>query len=332
LRPGAHPELVLGGRRVVAGYSLGGERLAFLSSDPLDPLSLRSCALDGSEERVLFDPNPWLAEKTLAQLAELSFEQEGEKIDGWAMLPPGHRQGDRVPTLLYIHGGPHSAYGWSFQFVFQVLAGAGYAVVYCNPPGSQTYAEEFALRVRRRWGELDFPYFMELVDRAIEAGFADGDTLGVGGASYGGYSTLWVVGHTDRFRAAVAARPVSILPSFYGSSDVGWNFLVTEIEAEPWEDPELYERLSAETYLRQVDTPLRLIGSSGDLRTPLEQAENVFVRLHKMGKEVDLIVFSGEPHAIVVQGKPWNRVRHMRAVVEWFDRHLQGSAEAVHVG
>jgi dipeptidyl aminopeptidase/acylaminoacyl peptidase len=140
------------------------------------------------------------------------------------------------------------------------------------------------------------------------------------------------VTRTDRFKAAVAARPVAFLPSFYGSSDVGWNFLPAEMGAEPWEQIELYGRLSPLNYLENVNTPLRLIASSGDLRTPLEQAENVFVRLHKMGKEVDLFVFSGEPHAIVVQGKPWNRIRHTRAVLEWFDRHLQPLAQAVPSG
>jgi dipeptidyl aminopeptidase/acylaminoacyl peptidase len=319
--PGGRPELVLGGRRVIGGFTTNGELAAFISTSTGDAVSLRVCAAGGGEERGLFDPNPWLAGRALGELRELPFEQEGERIDAWVMLPPGH-QGERVPTLLYIHGGPHAAYGWNFQFVFQILAGAGYAVVYCNPPGSQSYSEEFSLRLRGRWGELDFPFFMHLVDRAVEAGIADPERLGVGGASYGGYSTLWVVTQTDRFQAAVSARPVSALAGFYGSSDIGWNFLPAEIGPEPWEDPDLYARLSPITGLERVRTPLRLISSSGDLRTPLEQAENVFIRLHKLGREVDLVVFSGEPHAIVVQGRPWNRVRHMRAVREWFDRHL----------
>jgi dipeptidyl aminopeptidase/acylaminoacyl peptidase len=231
-----------------------------------------------------------------------------------------------VPTVLYIHGGPHAAYGWSFPFVFQVLAGAGYAVVYCNPPGSQTYSEEFSGRVCRAWGEADFPCFMALVDRAIEAGIADPDRLGVAGASYGGFSTLWAITHTERFKAAVSMRPVSAAQGFYGSSDIGWSFGASEMGAEPWEDPAAYERLSPTTYLDRVTTPLRLIAGTGDLRTPAEQAEQVFIRLRKMGREVDLVVFNGESHGMVVQGKPWNRVRHMRAVREWFDRYLQGGA------
>jgi dipeptidyl aminopeptidase/acylaminoacyl peptidase len=325
-RAGERPERVVGGRRVVGALSVAAGLVAFVSAAPDDPLSLRVVSADGGEERVLFEPNPWVCELALGALRRVELRHEGQEIDAWALLPPGAGEGERVPTLLYIHGGPHSAYGWSFPFVFQVLAGAGYAVVYCNPPGSQSYPEQFARRLSGAWGEVDFPCFMALVDRAIEAGFADPDRLGVGGASYGGFSTLWAVTHTDRFKAAVSMRPVSALPAFYGASDVGWNFAAAELGAEPWEDPELYDRLSPVTYLDRVTTPLRLIASTGDLRTPAVEAEHVFARLRKMGREVDMVVFHGESHLVVVQGRPWNRVRHMRAVLEWFDRHLKGGA------
>lgn len=320
---GGSPEPVLAGRRMAVQCSLGGGRLAFVSTSPEDPVSLRVANSDGEDERVIHQPNPWMAERVLGEMRGFQFEMDGRCIDSWAILPPGHRGGDRVPTLLYIHGGPHGAYGWSFHFVDQILAAAGYAVVQCNPPGSQTYAEEFAGVLRGAWGEMDFPYFMRLVDEAVAQGFADPDRLGVGGASYGGYSTLWVVTHTDRFKAGVAMRPVANLTSFYGSSDIGWDFGPRSLGKEPWEDPDLFRRLSPSTYLDRVTTPLRLIGSSGDLRTPVEQAEQVFVALRKMEKEVDLVVFHGEPHAVVVQGKPWNRVRHMRHVLDWFDSHLK---------
>ena len=333
--PGQRPERVLGGERVVSGFGVGGDRLAFISTSPDDPVSLRATDLEGRHERVLFDPNPWMRERSLGTLRRFDFEHAGQAIDAWALLPPDRASGTRVPTLLYIHGGPHAAYGWSFPFVFQILAGAGYAVVFCNPPGSQSYSEDFSTRLVGSWGEMDFPYFMSLVDRAVDDGIADPERLGVGGASYGGYSTLWVITHTGRFKAAVAARPVSAMQGFYGSSDVGWNFGSASMGAEPWEAPELFQRLSPLTHLQRVSTPLRLIAGTGDLRTPAEQAENVFVRLRKMGKEVDLVVFHGEPHAVVVQGKPWNRVKHMRAVLEWFNGHLEAApaaatAEVVH--
>lgn len=321
-RAGGRPELVLGCQRVIHSFSVGGGRIAFISTSPEDPLSLRIADMHGSEERLLFEANPWVRERALGRLERFDFEHDGRHVDAWALLPPGHDARTRLPTVLYIHGGPHAAYGWSFPLVFQILAGAGHAVVYCNPPGSQSYSEEFASSLHGAWGEMDLPYFMALVDRAVEAGFADPERLGVAGGSYGGYSTLWAITHTNRFRAAVSMRPVATLQGFYGSSDIGWEFGSIELGAEPWEDPALYRRLSPLTYLSRVTTPLRLIASTGDLRTPAEQAENVFVRLRKMGKEVDLVVFHDEPHSVVVAGRPWNRVRHIRAVLEWFQRHL----------
>lgn len=322
---GGPPRPVLTGDRVIPAYSLRGERLAFFSTDFDDPLTLRVANADGSDERVVFDPNPWLKERALGQVRVMDFEHEGRTIDAWALLPPGYA-GGRVPTILNIHGGPHAAWGWSFPFVMQQLAGQGYAVVFCNSPGSQTYDHDFAASLTGRWGELDFPVWMKLVDRAIADGFANAERLGVSGASYGGFATLWVIGHTDRFRAALSMRPVSELQGFYGSSDIGWNFGELSFGAEPWEDPELFRRLSPVTDADRITTPLRLIGSSGDLRTPLEQAEQMYVRLLKMGREVDLVIFHGEPHAVAVGGRPWNRVRHMRAVTEWWSRHLQAAA------
>ncbi len=323
LRPGGEPEPVLVGDRVVRGWSVAGGRIAFVTTSPEEGVSLRVADADGGAEGVLFDPNPWLKERALGTLRRLEVRRDGCTIDGWALLPPGYREGERVPTLLYIHGGPHAAYGWSFQFVFQVLAGAGYGVVFCNPPGSQSYSEEFSLSLAGAWGERDFPWLMALADRAVEAGFADPERMGVGGASYGGYATLWVISHTDRFRAAVCARPVSTLEGFYGSSDVAWEFAPGEIGAHPWQDPERYRRLSPLTHLDLVTTPVRLIAGTADLRTPVEEAEQVYVRLRRMDKDADLVIFPGESHLITVNGRPWNRVRHMRYVQEWFDRYLK---------
>jgi dipeptidyl aminopeptidase/acylaminoacyl peptidase len=208
----------------------------------------------------------------------------------------------------------------------QVLAAAGYAVVCCNPPGSQSYSEEFARAALGRWGDADLPYFMKVVDAAVAAGFADPDRLGVTGGSYGGFSTLWAVTHSTRFKAAVAEVPVSLLESFYGSSDIGWLFSSPELGAEPWEDPDAYRRRSPALMLEKVTTPLRLIANLSDIRTPPEQAEQVYVRLKKMGKVVDLVLFHGESHQLPVIGKPWNRVRRLRALQEWFDRYLKTRA------
>jgi dipeptidyl aminopeptidase/acylaminoacyl peptidase len=132
-----------------------------------------------------------------------------------------------------------------------------------------------------------------------------------------------VISHCDRFKAAVAARPVTNLLAFYGASDIGWTFSRRQMGSEPWEDPDQYWRLSPVRYTEQIRTPVRLIACLSDYRTPPEEAEQVFVRLRKMRRPADLVIFPGESHAVVVQGKPWSRVRHMRAVREWFDRHLR---------
>jgi dipeptidyl aminopeptidase/acylaminoacyl peptidase len=312
---------VLSGDRVILAYSLAAGKVAFLSTSFDDPLTLRTAKVDGTDEHVVYEPNPWLRERALGQVRVMNFEHAGRTIDAWAMLPPGY-QGGRIPTLLNIHGGPHFAFGWNFSVITQTMAGQGYAVLACNSPGSQTYDEEYSLSLTGRWGELDFPVWMALVDKAVLEGIADPERLGVMGASYGGFATLWVIGHTDRFRAAVAINPVSNLESMYGSSDIGWIFETGSIGAEPWENPELYRRLSPLTYAERMTTPLLISSSSGDLRTPLEQAQQVYARLLKLGREVELIVFHGEPHGMSIAGKPWNRVRRMRAMLEWWKRHL----------
>lgn len=325
VRSGQTPQAILSGRRVISHFSVSGATLAFTSSSHEDPLSLRASDCDGGGERELEDLNPWLRERELGRLRELNFEHGGQRIDGWALLPSGAAEGATLPTLLYIHGGPHGAYGWSFSHVFSILASAGYAVIFCNPPGSQTYGEAFSQQINGHWGELDLPCFLALADTAVAAGFADPDRLGIGGASYGGFSTVWAVGHTDRFKAAVAARPVSDMNSFYGSADIGSPFMAGQMGGEPWDEgaQETYRRLSPVTYVKDITTPLRLIASTGDIRTPLEQAEQIFIRLRKLERTVDLKIFNGEPHGLVVLGKPWNRVRHMRAILEWFDRYLK---------
>src|SRR5262249_7146051 len=241
---GGEPELVIGGQRAVTGLSVAGGRVAFISTSFDDPTSLRVAGLDGTGERVLFDPNQWMGEVALGAVRSFNFSHDGRDIDAWRLLPPGATGAERLPTLLYIHGGPHAAYGWRFPFVLQILAGGGNAVVFCNPPGSQSYGEEFATSVLGAWGEIDFPYFMALLDRAVEDGFADPERLGVGGASYGGFSTLWAITHTDRFKAAVSARPVAAMRGFYGSARIRWDFGTAGMGARPWAGPPPFHPLS----------------------------------------------------------------------------------------
>jgi dipeptidyl aminopeptidase/acylaminoacyl peptidase len=245
------------------------------------------------------------------------------EIQGWLMKPVGYVEGQRYPTVLEIHGGPHGMYGNAYFHEFQVLAAAGYAVVYCNPRGSQGYGQEFVRYTHGRWGEKDLPDVMAAVDHAIAQGVADPDRLGVTGGSYGGFMTNWVIGHSDRFKAAVTQRCVSNMLSFYGTSDIGSTFGDYEVGAGfAWDNPEEYLRMSPITYVQNMRTPLRIIHSEQDYRCPIEQAEQLYVALKMLDREVDFVRFPNENHNLSRSGKPKHRVERLNYIVGWFQEHL----------
>lgn len=325
------PECILGGQRRILDFSLSGDGqwIAATVADPLDPGSLWVCAADGSGAQQLFDPNAdWKQEVTLAQPEELwiTNRRDGREVHAWLLLPPGERAGKPLPLILSIHGGPHGMYGWVYCHEFQVLAAAGYAVVYANPRGSQGYGEEFLACTRGAWGEADMPDLMAVVDAVIDRGIADPDRLGVCGGSYGGYMTNWIIGHTTRFRAAVSMRCVSNLLSMYGTSDIGVSFNEWEIGATPWEDRERYLHLSPLMYAPQMHTPLLLLHAEEDWRCPIEQAEQLFAWLRRLGRTVELVRFPGEGHNLTRSGRPRHRLEHLEHELRWFNTYL-GSAE-----
>jgi dipeptidyl aminopeptidase/acylaminoacyl peptidase len=169
------------------------------------------------------------------------------------MKPFGARKGERYPTLLNIHGGPHTQYGYTFFDEFQVYAGAGYGVVFTNPRGSQGCGESFTRAVVRDWGGVDYADVMAGLDAALAAcDWIDPQRLGVMGGSYGGYLTSWIVGHTDRFRAASSERALNDFRSMVGTSDIGHTFPEQQAGALPWDDPEWYVDHSPLTYARQI--------------------------------------------------------------------------------
>jgi dipeptidyl aminopeptidase/acylaminoacyl peptidase len=237
------------------------------------------------------------------------------------MLPPGGIGGDAPPAIINCHGGPHGAYGWAFNVLLQMMSAGGRTVIFGNPPGSLSYGENFTQLTHRAWGEADFPHVMAYCDEAIDQGLADPDRLGIAGGSYGGFLTQWGVGHTDRFKAACAQRGVSDLTSIFASSEFGWALMHGCMGVHPWEDPELYRRLSPLTYAEAIDTPIRLIGCTVDHRVSMEQVEQLYIRLKVMRKPVDLVIFR-DSHHLVYSGSPSNKVAHQQAINEWFEQHL----------
>ena len=247
---------------------------------------------------------------------------DGARIESWVHLPRG-RPKDGRPLVLVIHGGPMTVYGHAFIFEFQMLAGAGMAVAFSNPRGSDGHGEDWAHAVHGRYGERDYQDLMECVDHILSLNLGlNPERLGVGGGSYGGYMTNWVIGHTDRFKAAVSQRGISNWESFFGTSDIGYFFSPDNVGGLPWSDPEQYREKSPLTYVEAMQTPLLLIHSEQDKRCPIEQAEQLFTYLKRLGRTVRLARFPEETHELSRSGSPNRRMERLRLILEWFEERL----------
>ena len=247
---------------------------------------------------------------------------DGWAIEGWLLKPRGFDATERWPLALEIHGGPHAAYGHSFFHEFQVLAGRGYAVLYTNPRGSHAYGDAFVRACVGDWGGKDYLDLMAGVDHALGLGWVDPKRLYVTGGSYGGFMTNWIVGHTDRFRAAVTQRSISNNVSAFGTSDIGWHFWQFEMgDATPWRDGQKLVDRSPLTYVEDVTTPLLILHAEKDYRCPIEQAEQLFVALKVLGREAALVRYQEDTHELTRGGRPRNRIDHARRIADWFDAH-----------
>ncbi|HUZ01095.1 MAG TPA: S9 family peptidase [Thermomicrobiaceae bacterium] len=317
--------IIAGSRRVGMVAPLpGASGWVFAASTPTEPGDLFVCGPDGEDERRLTDVNAaWRSEVALSAPEELwATSGDGTRVQGWLLRPSTVQPGVPVPLVLEIHGGPHAQYGNGFMFEFQLLAGLGYAVLYANPRGSTGYGEEFALRLHAAWGEADMPDLMAVLDAAIGRGGIDAERLGVTGGSYGGIMTNWLIGHTDRFRAAVTQRCCSNYVSMYGTDDISFNTARLTFDAEVWEDPELYWRLSPITYVANVRTPLLIVHSEEDYRCPVEQAEQLYTALKRRRQTVEFVRFPNESHGLSRGGQPRHRVERLEAITGWFQRYL----------
>jgi dipeptidyl aminopeptidase/acylaminoacyl peptidase len=331
VRPGAGPPVrIVGGERVLTGYSASrdGGRLAFAASDPAAPAEVFVCASDGADERAVTDLNrDWKREVALGRPERFRFDRAGFGVDGFIMKPFGFQPGRRYPLLLNVHGGPHAQYGYPFFDEFQIQAGAGYAVLYTNPRGSQGYGEAFARAVVGDWGGGDAADVLAGLDEALRRfDWIDPDRLGLLGGSYGGFMTSWIVGHSSRFRAACSERAVNAQVSMFGTSDIGAIFNTAELgDVRPWEDIGRYLERSPLTYARDITTPLLIMHSEEDLRCPIEQAEQLFVALKTLRREVTLVRFPDENHELSRSGKPRHRVERFRILLDWFAKYLPAS-------
>ena len=313
-----------GDRRVSAATGSADGTVVFVAGDTAHPFELFVRDPDGRERQLTRHNADWLAEADLAAAETISVRSKSGDLDvqAWLLKPPGFDPAGTYPVVLQIHGGPHAMYGHAPFHEMQAMAAKGWLVLFSNPRGSQGYGEAFATATRGRWGESDAPDVLAALDAVLARPYADPSRVAVTGGSYGGYLTNWLVGHTDRFRVAATQRCVSNFHSFYGTSDIGFDFGEWEFGGTPWASADLLLRHSPITYVDRIATPLLIVHNEGDLRCPIEQAEQMFVALRRLGRDVAFVRVPEEDHNLSRSGKPSRRVARLQHLIGWFDRHF----------
>lgn len=319
VKPGAEPHLVIGGERSVEGYDASLDRVAFVA---MDATHLDELYVEGKEKALTSFNSAVYREVRILAPEKFSFKaSDGELIDGWIIMP--ERRSKSTPAVLYVHGGPKTTFGNSYMHEFQAFAGAGYAVIYMNPRGSDGYSEKFA-DIRGRYGTRDFDDLMEGLDWALKKyPQVDDSNVAIAGGSYGGFMTNWAVGHTNRFKAAVADRSIASWASFWGTSDIGPYFTEDQVGGDPWNAEEKLLNDSPARYAPNVETPLMLVHSMEDYRCWMVEGLQFYTALKKLGKEAELVLFPGENHDLSRVGKPKHRVARLDHYIRWFDVHMK---------
>lgn len=247
---------------------------------------------------------------------------DGYPIHAWIIKPPNFTPNRKYPSILEIHGGPRVQYGFTFFYEMQLLAARGYVVYYGNPRGGQGYGEKHAKCIVDGWGTVDYEDCMSLAKYMANQRYIDKKRMGVTGGSYGGYMTNWIVGHTNIFAAAVTQRSVTNIISFFGSSDIGFSF-DREISGTFWNNLDRWWEMSPISHVKNIRTPLLISHSENDLRCPIEQGEQLFIALKKLGRKVEMVRFPEEPHGLSRCGRPDRRIARLEWIVRWFDRYLK---------
>jgi len=331
-------ERLTDGRHYLSGWDAvrrptGSVRVVVIKSDPaaLGDIYVVDLGADGHPgeaddaelRRITHCNDDALEEIELRAATERWVTVDGIEIQGWLILCAVADAGGPAPLVLQIHGGPHTLYGWAPCWEFQVLAGSGVSVLATNPRGSEGYGQDFNAANVPDWAVGPTRDVLAHVDAAVEAGIADPKRLGVAGGSYGGYLTNWIVGADQRFAAAMTCRSVTDLATLMLTGDLaGGIFGTMEFGAQPWEDPELYRRLSPLTYADKIRTPLLIQHAENDLRCPIGQAEALFAVLRTLKRPVRFMRVPNESHELTRSGAPFRRAENLVQARAWFGHYL----------
>lgn len=325
---GGPVEPILGGVRYVTGFDVMNDRLTYVLSEPDNPSDLFLAAANGENERRLTEVNAqFLATKEIAPTEEVWYKaHDGTHIQGWIVKPPDFDPTNKYPLVLEIHGGPHAMWGAAEPTMwheYQVLAACGYVVFYCNPRGSDGYGHDFRLAIHNDWGFADHRDYLAGVDRVVAQGYVDADCLAITGGSYGGYMTAWIIGHDDRFKAAVSQRGVYDLGAFTGATDIP-RFTERIFETFYWDDPQRLWQHSPLAYVKDIHTPLLILHAEHDYRAPIIGAEQLYAALRRLGRTVGFVRYPREGHELSRSGEPKHRVDRLNRIVDWFDQYAKG--------
>ncbi len=310
----------------VYGLSTGGQldRVVVAISKPTDPGDLFLLTVTTGDLVQLTNVNEkFKHEVVITDVEPIQFKSTGDwDVHGWLMKPIDYQEGNKYPLIVEIHGGPHMMYANTYFHEFQCLAAQGFAILYINPRGSHGYGQAFVDAVRGDYGGKDYEDIMNSVDYVLENyDFIDENRLGVTGGSYGGFMTNWIVGHTNRFKAAVTQRSITNWISFSGVSDIGYYFTEWEMKCH-LSDVETLWKHSPLAYVDKIETPLLILHSEKDYRCPIEQAEQLFIALKHRKKTTSFIRFPESNHELSRSGKPNLRISRLNYIINWLKDYL----------
>ncbi|OGO61866.1 MAG: hypothetical protein A2032_05430 [Chloroflexi bacterium RBG_19FT_COMBO_49_13] len=318
---------IIGEGGVVGSFTFDQKqnRLAYFFGRMDDPAQIRFRESLTLNDQLLVSVNQNLLNQIdLGQIEEEWIVGPAEnKVQGWILKPPKFDPGKKYPSILEIHGGPLTQYGNLFMHEFYFLAANGYVVHFCNPRGGRGYGEDHAKAIWGGWGDADYADLMAWTDYVAQKPYIDAERMGVGGGSYGGYMTVWIIGHTQRFKAAVTMRCVSNLISMWGSSDYNWTFQQILSDKPPFEDLQKFWDHSPIKYIGNAKTPTLVIHNEMDLRCPIEQGEQVFVALKRLGVDTEMVRFPDEFHGLSRTGRTDRRIARLNHILRWFDKYLK---------
>jgi len=303
-------------------FSITGDgKYAFTHSTPDHPADLASGDVKSGVKRLTYLNDDLFEYKKPGNVEEIWYESsyDQQKIQGWIVTPPDFNPAKKYPLLLEIHGGPFANYGDRFSAELQFYASAGYVVLYTNPRGSTSYGEEFGNLIHHDYPNHDYDDLMSGVDAVIRKGYIDENKLFITGGSGGGVLTAWTVGHTDRFSAAVVAKPVINWYSFVLTSDGSAVYSKYWFKDTPWNDLENYMKRSPISYVGNVTTPTMILTGEQDFRTPISETEQYYKALKLQKVETAMVRIPGATHGIAA--RPSNLIAKVVYIMQWFENN-----------